>query len=154
MSAHEIIPNLWLGDRDAAVNPKFIEKNNIKAVINCTPDVPMPFNGVKYLHLNLHDSLKKKDIDKMKYFIPIALVFLKKHHIDGKKPTLVHCHAGMQRSAAIVAAYLSQYYGLTINQSINLIVNKRNIAFHRGKHVNFFDSLMHHAKPNPHVKRK
>jgi protein-tyrosine phosphatase len=46
------------------------------------------------------------------------------------KTVLVHCHAGMQRSCAVVALYLIQYYKLTPERAIKTIQSKRAIAFY------------------------
>jgi protein-tyrosine phosphatase len=42
---------------------------------------------------------------------------------------LVHCAAGMQRSAASVAMYLIAVKGMTTDQAIEYIRSKRSIAF-------------------------
>jgi protein-tyrosine phosphatase len=79
----------------------------------------------------------------MKQALPIAINFIhQKRDIEGKN-VLVHCHAGMQRSATIIIGYLCRYYRLSLNQSINHILSKRKVAFHHGKHLNFYESLMH-----------
>jgi protein-tyrosine phosphatase len=56
-----------------------------------------------------------------------------------KKPVLVHCFAGMQRSCAVVACYLIKYYNITPLDAINFIKKKRNVAFFGG--VNFMRTL-------------
>lgn len=147
MSAHEIIKGLWVGDADAAVDPRFIMGKRIGAIVNCTPDIPMMFkrHGVQYYHANLDDSLQPKDTKKMIRHLPHAVKFIREQRNLGKN-VLIHCHAGMQRSAAICAAYLSENHGLTLNQAINLIISRRPIAFHNGKHVNFSDALFHYSK--------
>lgn len=148
MSANEIIPGLWVGDADSALDARFFSTRRIGAVVNCTPDIPMQFrkHGVNYFHVNLDDSLKKKDIDKMIKYMPSAIKFIHDQRKLGRN-VLIHCHAGMQRSAAIAVAYLSTYHGMTLNQAISLVVHRRPVAFHHGKHVNFSDALFHYARP-------
>ena len=77
-SANLIMKGLWLGDMNAAIDINFIIKNKIGAIVNCTPDVEMPFKnyGIEYYQVPVQDSLKKKDIDKMKLFIPGAIKFI------------------------------------------------------------------------------
>lgn len=145
MKANEIISGLWLGDMNAATDSSFFKKYNIKAVINCTPDVPMLFRNVDYLNLVLDDSLKEIDILKMTYYLPKAVEFIHlKKDIEGKN-ILIHCHAGMQRSAAVVAAYLYKYHGLSLTDARKLIELRRPVAFHHGRHVNFIDALNHYT---------
>ena len=145
MSVNEIVKGLWIGNMDAATDYNFFKKHNISAVVNCTPDVPAAFAkyGVNYLRVNLNDSLKQQDIEKMINYLPKAISFIyQKREIEGKN-VLVHCHAGMQRSAAITAAYISKIYGISINDAINLILKKRPVAFHNGTCVNFSQALLH-----------
>lgn len=145
MKANEIISGLWLGDMNAATDSDFFKKYKIRAVINCTPDVPMLFKNVDYLNLVLDDSLKDEDILKMSYYLPKAVEFIHlKKDIEGKN-ILIHCHAGMQRSAAVVTAYLYKYHSLPLSKAIDLILSRRPIAFHHGRHVNFIDALKHYT---------
>jgi protein-tyrosine phosphatase len=44
-------------------------------------------------------------------------------------PVLVHCAAGMQRSAAIVAMYIIATSGYKVENAIQYIQSKRPIAF-------------------------
>jgi protein-tyrosine phosphatase len=48
------------------------------------------------------------------------------------KQVLVHCHAGMQRSCAIVACYLMKYYKMNVKEAIAYIKEKRAVAFYNG----------------------
>ena len=51
----------------------------------------------------------------------------------------IHCHAGMQRSACVVAAYLIRYYKMTPQEAVYFIRSKRPIAF--TPFINFQKSL-------------
>jgi len=118
-SANEIIKGIWIGDMNSAVDPYFFKKNNIKAVVNCTPDIETPFK-VEYLRLNLDDSLKKKDTYKMIEYMPHAIHFIDKKRRENKN--------------------------VLIHEAINLILKKRPMAFHNGRHVNFSEALVYHSK--------
>ncbi len=145
MSASQIIKGLWIGDMNAAVDKNFFIKYNIGAVINCTPNVPMKFK-VKYMHIDIDDSLQQKDINKMIEALPYAISFIHKYRDLEGKNVLVHCHAGMQRSAAIVVAYLSHYHKMTLKQAIKHVIRFRPVAFHHGRNVNFEQALLHYTK--------
>jgi protein-tyrosine phosphatase len=146
VNANEIISGLWIGDANSALNESFIKKNNITVIVNCTPDIPSKFkeNGVEYLRLNLDDSLKKKDFDKMIAYLPHAVHYIHDKHKKKGKKVLVHCHAGMQRSTAVVIGYLCNFYNMELAKAAALILSKRPVAFHNGKHINFIDSLLHY----------
>lgn len=139
-NANEIIKGLWIGDMHSATDINFMKRNNIRAVVNCTPDVPTMFTGVDYIRLTMNDTLKQKDIEDMIKYLPYAVKFIYDKKREGKN-ILVHCHAGMQRSATIVVAYLSAVHKLKILDAVMFVINKRPQAFHYGKHMNFAKSL-------------
>lgn len=142
MSANEIIKGVWVGDMNAALDKKFLKKNKIGAVINCTRDVPTPFKGIEYLRLKMNDSLQQEDVVRMIHFLPYAVKFLE---MNRHKNVLVHCHAGMQRSATIVTAYIANKYKVSVDDAINIVLKKRPVAFHHGKHLNFARALNYYS---------
>ena len=145
-----IIPNLlYLGNYYAAENADFMKTHKIKAVVNATTDVKCLFEkkpyNIKYFKVELEDSLKKEDIDKMTAIMPKAAEFIHNNIIQGKA-VFIHCIAGYNRSSSIVAFYLSKYHNMTLNESINYIIARRKCAFNHGKSVNFEESLRAHTK--------
>ena len=38
--AHEILPGLWLGNKYAALNNRWLKEQDITVVFNCTKDIP------------------------------------------------------------------------------------------------------------------
>ena len=141
MSAQEIIPKLWLGNIDAAEDPAFFKRFKITATINCTPDISCSMPGVEYLRIDVLDSLKPKDINIMTRELPKAVEFLHKKRDIEKRNVLVHCHAGMQRSCAVVVSYLCKYHAMNIENAVAHILKFRPVAFHHGHHINFIDSI-------------
>ena len=142
MNCNKIIPGIYLGNKSDAVSEEFFIKNDIKFVINLTPDVPNKFPKLaSYIHFrNIDDSCRKEDIEKMTRLIPKAIKYMRENHKNGKN-ILVHCHAGMQRSAIVVLAYLMYYYNMSLNDGVSHIVSKRPIAFFWGDRINFLDSI-------------
>lgn len=144
---NEILPGIFIGNESAARSRETLYKYNIGAVVNCTPDVPNTLcSEIEYMRLTVDDSLEQADLIKMARYMPFAVSFIRKNHYLEGKNVLVHCHAGMQRSAIIVAAYLVTYYNTNINQAIQAIVAKRRICFFGGKHINFLQSLQAYAR--------
>lgn len=116
-SVDEIIPNIWLGNYRAAIDLDFLRKNKINFILNCTPNTPL-FNEIytreelkklqkiETYRIPVDDSLMEKDFILMeKYFKIIIPLLLRKYTIE-KKRILIHCYAGKQRSAIVVAALL------------------------------------------------
>ncbi len=143
-NATEVVPRLWIGDMFAAQDANFMKRNNIQAVLNATPDIPNLFadHGVEYMRLEINDNLEPIEIKKMADYLPHAISFIYKNRDIDNKNVLVHCHAGRQRSAACVAAYLKKVYdNKDIEEIIKFIVSKRPQCFHWGQSVNFWEAL-------------
>lgn len=141
---NKIIPNLYIGNIVAAQDFSFIKKHNIKVIINCSNDIPnyYTFNGdIEYHRIPVDDSLDNYDINLMAQLLPKYVSIIEKS-LSENKPILVHCYAGRQRSACLIAAYLIFKYNYTIDEAYKFIISKRNQAFHYGKGYNFNKSLI------------
>ena len=150
MEPNEIIPGLFIGNMHGARDPNFFKAYLIGAVLNCTPTLPnyfsSPKGAVEYMRINVDDSLKQQDFNKMFKYFPSGVSFIYKNlDLEGKR-VLVNCHAGMQRSAAMVVAYLMYIHGMSLRKAIDLVVSKRAIAFSFGKSINFISSLKKFAQ--------
>jgi len=141
-NATEIVPHLWLGDDDSSQSDDFLTTQNIKAIVNATTDVPTTKLNITYLRVPVNDSRKARDIAIMTIYLPEAVQFVHMNRDHYHRNVLVHCHAGVQRSATVVAAYLMKYYNFTLLQSINYVVSKRPQVFFNGNIVNFMYSLI------------
>jgi len=131
--ADQILPRLWLGSQ-LALNPAFLKEKHIDAIINMTPDVPIPAGiyGVRFPVYD-HPSYEKR----LHQMMPSVLKLLHKLLYNGHT-VLIHCQAGIQRSATVVACYLKTYYKFSPWASIMHIRSRRKIAFFNGftfKHI-------------------
>lgn len=137
--AHEIIPGVWLGNKRAALNDKWLIEKNVSVVFNATKDVPFSTKAKKQYRIPVDDNLKAEEIRNMTLWSHEIIYNLLKEMNAGNQ-VLVHCAAGMQRSAAIVAMCLIVKRGYSWNQSITYIQNIRSIAFRPS--ANFEDSII------------
>lgn len=128
MSATEILPNLWLGSILAAKNKSFFDQNDIHIVINCSTDIPFYSNYTVNVRVPVNDNLKTEEVNKLEKYLPITTDFMNKNLLNGKN-ILVHCYAGKQRSAAVVAAYLVKFANMSLTDSVQSIQTKRAVAF-------------------------
>ena len=137
--AHEIIPGIWLGNKKAALNDKWLTENGISIVFNASKDIPFSPKMKSQYRIPVDDNLQAEEIRNMTLWSHEIIYKLLKEHNTGK-PILVHCAAGMQRSAAIVAMLLIIKRGFNWHQSVQYIQNIRSIAFRPG--INFKNSII------------
>jgi protein-tyrosine phosphatase len=141
----KIAPRIYLGNYRAAKDRDFFKRKNIKAVLNCTKDIPNYFeskdSSIEYLRIPVDDSLKERDFKLMFQFMPLISEYITKHVDILGNNIFIHCHAGRQRSAAAVAAYYIKK-GMTPHDACELILSKRKEAFHFGESLNFDQALL------------
>jgi protein-tyrosine phosphatase len=122
-----ILPGLWLGNAKAAMNEQFLKENKIEAVFNCTKDQPFHSSIKRRYRVPVDDNLKHEEIRNMELWSYEIVYKLTKEHKQGN--VLVHCYAGMQRSAAVIAMYLIGNHRMKKDNAISFIRSKRPIAF-------------------------
>ena len=138
-NAHEIIPGIWLGNLKAAAHSKWLKEKNITVVFNATKDIPFSPIIKNQYRIPVDDNLQPEEIRNMTLWSHEAVYKLLMEHNKGNH-VLVHCAAGMQRSAAIVAMYLIATRGMDTNQAITYIQGIRPIAFR--PQANFRESII------------
>src|SRR3990167_7237281 len=104
-NANKIINNLWLGDAVSALSKSFHTKENITVVINCSKTIKFD-NDIKYKYrIPVDDNLQPSELIAMVKYIKKIIPVIKTH-LDKGRTILIHCAAGMQRSAIVVLSYL------------------------------------------------
>ncbi|OCH89205.1 hypothetical protein OBBRIDRAFT_732976 [Obba rivulosa] len=104
----EVIPNLWIGDYASALDTEKLRAHNIRSVT------------FSKLQLNIDDT---EDTDVLPHLVS-ALTFIQAE-LDKQWGVLVHCQAGMSRSATIVAAYLMYSQNLDVDGALEMIKKVR-----------------------------
>ena len=159
----EIVPNLWLGNADSALNVDFLVKNDINVIVNCTKNKPFVDQQnnhfdkfIETFRIPVDDSLLDKDIDSMTEYLKVIIPLLLNKYTVEKKNILIHCHMGKQRSAIVIACLLKvlidfNYISTEISKDIddkqqfdeicNYILSKRPQAFTFGYRINFKKSF-------------
>lgn len=95
---------LFLGGTVHASNQEFVEQSGCLHMLNCaTREARGITDGVRYRELCAQDNMK---YDLLPRHMEEAHAFLRQ---TGSEPILVHCYAGMNRSAALVVSYLMVY---------------------------------------------
>jgi dual specificity MAP kinase phosphatase len=118
-----------------AHNVRKAKKKRFGLVVNCTADVPdvlpLPIYRVPVDDWSGHADLLLRHLPGAVQAIDAALS-------RGQK-VLVHCYAGIQRSASVVAAYLMWKYGATVAEAMAHIQNSKPETF--GPDPTFADAL-------------
>ena len=118
----EIIPHLFLGSIGSASNLKQLQNFKITHIICCAKGIQNFFpDNFKYLNINLLDSQTepiKKHFEESNKFIDDA--------IQNKGNVLIHCHAGISRSSAILIAYIMKTQKMSLDKVLELIRAKRD----------------------------
>lgn len=129
MPKYEIFPHVYLASFEDA---KEFTGTDV-FVINCTKDLPMIYTkgGGTRLYVDDHPNSELT----MSSLLPTMVRYIE----NAGKDVVVHCFAGQQRSATVVAAYVMRQTGWTPEQTVEFIKNKKPDAFLGGVH--FMDSL-------------
>ena len=127
-AAHEIGPRLWLGNKEAAADESWLTAKGIDTVFNCTKTLPFANAAKRRYRVPVDDNLEPEEIQHMYDWAAETETKLVREYKAGQA-ILVHCHAGMQRSAAVVAMFLMAVFGITADDAMERIRAKRAIAF-------------------------
>ena len=138
-AAHEILPGLWLGNIQASRDLSWQSQTGIGAIFNCTKDIPFSNRNVALYRIPLDDNLEPEELRNLETWGWESVFKIAKEHKEKGQPVLVHCYAGIQRSAATVAMYLIAMFRCTADEAIMYIKRKRSVAFTPS--VNFYSSI-------------
>jgi protein-tyrosine phosphatase len=134
MYYNEIVDNLFIGNQQSSE----LYSDKFAFIVNCSKNIPFSPKCRQGIRIPINDDPSEiKNL--LNYMVNTNILDQIHTNIMNKKPVLVHCFAGMQRSCAVVACYLIKYYNITPLDAINFIKKKRNVAFFGG--VNFMRTL-------------
>lgn len=119
----EIASGLYLCGAGIAI-PIFLEKLGITCVINAAPelpDTPLPQTSPPiYLQIPVLD---KSDTDLSSYFDEVSDLIHQVRESNGK--CMVHCVAGVSRSASLCLAYMMKHMKMTLKDAFHLVRSVR-----------------------------
>ncbi|CAG2115321.1 unnamed protein product [Medioppia subpectinata] len=135
-----ILPFLYLGDERHAADNDCLRQLGITYVLNITAE-PLaadpyaePRTGLRYKQLVAVDSYHQN----LKQYFEEAFDFIDEARRTGRH-VLVHCHAGISRSATITIAYLMRHLWMSLVDAYNLVKSKRPVI---SPNLNFMGQLL------------
>lgn len=140
-SFHEIVPGLFLGDQTAAgIVPPFertaegqaatrrtLKDRGIDHIVVCADGSEAYSGDVTYHHVPLGDVSSAKNENVLVESLPKTIRFIDAV-VGAGGGCLVHCNAGISRSASVVCAYLMRSRLVRFEDAYLLVVSKRPIA--------------------------
>lgn len=104
--AKEVLPQLWIGSKKDSQSYTFLKKNGVALVVNCSRDLPTTTPesmGIPCVRVPVHDH--PSEAPRLAAHAPAACRQMHKT-LKGGGAVLVHCFAGVSRSASLVAVFL------------------------------------------------
>jgi len=118
----KITSNLWLGNQKNALDDAFLKRHHITHILCCAKEGEI---NDDYVHLKIPMEQSYETPSKLnsKWLHKGADTLDKwKENI-----VLVHCMAGMNRSASVTIMYLMKYYNLSYTHAYSHVKQKRSI---------------------------
>jgi protein-tyrosine phosphatase len=122
----EILPNLWLGGLDLLYDMEFLKENKITHVVSVLEDdvstTPMYTLHIKQMLIKIYD----RDDEPIADTFMTAIKFIDAALAGGA--VYVHCFMGISRSPTIVAAYLIARRGMSYDDVLSYLRERRPIV--------------------------
>lgn len=140
LNISEITGSLFLCSA-TSVHAYTLQVLGVTCVINAAmelPDTPLPDNTTLYYRIDVQDSATENIKD---HFEVVSDLIYKTECSGGK--TLLHCIAGVSRSATLCIAYLMKYHRFSLLETFNYVKLRRPII---KPNCGFFRQLIEYEK--------
>ncbi|XP_043276790.1 uncharacterized protein [Venturia canescens] len=134
--ASRVLPFLYLGNGRDAADLQLLRGLGATRVLNVTSQLPgyHEERGITYRQIPASDSGHQN----LKQYFEEAFDFIEEARKSGSS-VLVHCQAGVSRSATIAIAYIMRHKGLSMIEAYKLVKNARPII---SPNLNFMGQLL------------
>ncbi|KAM9846159.1 dual specificity protein phosphatase 16 [Aulostomus maculatus] len=122
MGPTRILPHLYLGCQRDVLNKDLIQQNDIAYVLNASNTCPKPdfIPESHFLRVPVNDSFCEKILP----WLDRSVEFIEKAKASNAR-VLVHCLAGISRSATIAIAYIMKRMDMTLDEAYRFVKEKR-----------------------------
>ncbi|NXI42659.1 DUS16 phosphatase, partial [Galbula dea] len=117
-----ILPHLYLGCQRDVLNKELIQQNDIGYVLNASNTCPKPdfIPESHFLRVPVNDSFCEKILP----WLDKSVDFIEKAKASNGR-VLVHCLAGISRSATIAIAYIMKRMDMSLDEAYRFVKEKR-----------------------------
>jgi len=125
-------PPLFIGSEENALDAAWMARHKIKLIVNCTRDVPAPFSQtIRTIRCPVDDH--PSEAKRMASFFARVCRDIHEARQRGEA-VLVHCFAGISRSATVVAAYIMYSCGKSAREAVSYIQARKPETFGGSRH--------------------
>ncbi|XP_016110205.1 dual specificity protein phosphatase 16-like [Sinocyclocheilus grahami] len=117
-----ILPHLYLGCQRDVLNQELMQQNDIAYVLNASNTCPKPdfIPDSHFLRVPVNDSFCEKILP----WLERSVEFIEKAKASNAR-VLVHCLAGISRSATIAIAYIMKRMDMSLDEAYRFVKEKR-----------------------------
>ncbi|XP_062050823.1 dual specificity protein phosphatase 16 [Lepus europaeus] len=135
-----ILPNLYLGCQRDVLNKELMQQNGIGYVLNASNTCPKPdfIPDSHFLRVPVNDSFCEKILP----WLDKSVDFIEKAKASNGC-VLVHCLAGISRSATIAIAYIMKRMDMSLDEAYRFVKEKRPTI---SPNFNFLGQLLDYEK--------
>jgi len=130
-----ILSYLYLGSANHASQQELLDKLGITAILNVSKTIPSAFtHSYEYMNIAIEDNAR----ENISSHFDDAINFIEDINTRGGR-VLVHCHAGISRSATICIAYLMRQKSLSLDEAYEFTKKRRSAI---SPNFNFLGQLL------------
>ncbi|WAR21683.1 DUS4-like protein [Mya arenaria] len=130
----ELLSHLYIGEEKHILHPDILHRIGITAILNVsTSCLDQPPSGFRYKSIPIRDN----STENISTWFNETLQYIEDTRREGGK-VLVHCKAGVSRSATICIAYLMVHSSLSLDKAFDFVQARRTII---APNMNFMQQL-------------
>ncbi|XP_060694739.1 dual specificity protein phosphatase 8-like isoform X1 [Hemiscyllium ocellatum] len=135
-----ILPHLYLGSQKDVLNKDLMVQNGITYVLNASNSCPKPdfISESHFMRIPVNDNY----CEKLLPWLDESIVFIDKAKVSNCR-VLVHCLAGISRSATVAIAYIMKTMGLSSDDAYRFVKDRRPSI---SPNFNFMGQLLEYEK--------
>lgn len=135
-----VTSDLYIGNIDS-LDPNILRKHNISAIISVlSPETPTVYpHGINVIRISIDDS----EHENINPWLEPTYQFIHSHQ-KSKKKVLVHCHAGISRSATVVLYYLMKTFKVPLSTAFGYLRSRRSIINPNPGFIRTLSKYSHH----------